>query len=198
MGAAGRLLKTTRAALHHPPPGTSDEMREAPAWFNRTFNVPYPSELLPVLLARLRGSPARLDDLTRRCSPERLTTSRNDKWSAQENAGHLFDLEPLWLVRVDDYVSGHDRLTAADLTNRKTYDANYNAASLDEILAGFRAAREKLLKRVDGLDASPFVAAIPHPRMGTLMTLADHLFFVAEHDDHHLARIWSLCRKHTS
>jgi hypothetical protein len=24
------------------------------------------------------------------------------------------------------------------------------------------------------------------------MRLVDHLFFVAEHDDHHLARIWEL------
>jgi hypothetical protein len=24
------------------------------------------------------------------------------------------------------------------------------------------------------------------------MRLADHLYFVAEHDDHHLARIWEL------
>ena len=172
-------------------------MREPPAWFDRTFNAPYPSDLLPLLLARLRGSPARLEEMTRGCSPERLTTKPNGKWSVQENAGHLFALEPLWLARVNDYVSGHDRLTTADLTNRKTDDANYNAAALDQILADFRAAREQLLMRVEGLGASPFAAAIPHPRMGTLMTLADHLSFVAEHDDHHLARIWSLCQQNT-
>jgi hypothetical protein len=26
------------------------------------------------------------------------------------------------------------------------------------------------------------------------MRLVDHLYFVAEHDDHHLARIWELIR----
>jgi hypothetical protein len=26
------------------------------------------------------------------------------------------------------------------------------------------------------------------------MRLIDHLYFVAEHDDHHLARIWELIR----
>jgi hypothetical protein len=61
-----------------------------------------------------------------------------------------------------------------------------------QILAEFRAAREKLLKRVEELDHSLFARAIPHPRLKTPMRLVDHLYFVAEHDDHHLARIWDL------
>ena len=174
------------------------DMREPPAWFDRTFAVPYPSDLLPLLLVRLRGAPPRLEDATRRCSPEGLMSKPDGKWSAQENAGHMLAVEPIWLARVDDYVLGHGSLTVADLTNRNTCDANFNAAPFDQMLADFRAAREKLLRRVEVLDASSFAAAIPHPRMGTLMTLADHLSFVAEHDDHHLAHIWSLCRKHTS
>src|ERR1700719_2635884 len=42
------------------------------------------------------------------------------------------------------------------------------------------------------LDASPFVRTISHPRLKTPMRLVDHLYFVAEHDDHHLSRIWEL------
>jgi uncharacterized damage-inducible protein DinB len=101
-------------------------------------------------------------------------------------------LEPLWLARVNDYVTGSDQLTLADLTNRKTHEANHNERQLEEILTEFRKAREKLLKRVDELDASLFVFAIPHPRLKMPMRLVDHLYFVAEHDDHHLARIWEL------
>jgi hypothetical protein len=79
------------------------------------------------------------------------------------------------------------------LTNRKTYEANHNARPLEQILSEFRASRERLLQRVDELDdASLFARAIPHPRMKTPMRLVDHLYFVAEHDDHHLARIWEL------
>jgi hypothetical protein len=37
-----------------------------------------------------------------------------------------------------------------------------------------------------------FARAIPHPRLKTPMRLVDHLYFVAEHDDHHLARIREL------
>jgi uncharacterized damage-inducible protein DinB len=104
----------------------------------------------------------------------------------------LLDLEPLWLARVGDYVAAGDQLTVADLKNRKTDEANHNARPLEQILSEFRAARERLLKRVDESDASLFARAIPHPRLKTPMRLVDHLYFVAEHDDHHLARIWEL------
>ena len=114
---------------------------------------------------------------------------------AQEHAGHLLDLEPLWLARVGDYVAGRDQLTAAGLRNRKTDDANHNARALQQILTDFRAAREKLLKRAEELEASLFHRAIPHPRLKTPMLLVDHLYFVAEHDDHHLAQIWELSRR---
>jgi hypothetical protein len=89
-------------------------------------------------------------------------------------------------------MAGSEQLTVADLRNRKTAEANHNARPLEQILAEFRAAREELLKRVDALDATLFARAIPHPRLKTPMRLVDHLYFVAEHDDHHLARIWEL------
>jgi hypothetical protein len=50
----------------------------------------------------------------------------------------------------------------------------------------------QLVDRVAGLDAALFARSIPHPRLKTPMRLVDHLYFVAEHDDHHLARIWEL------
>jgi hypothetical protein len=93
---------------------------------------------------------------------------------------------------VGDYAAASDQLTVADLTNRKTHEANHNVRPLGQILSEFRAARERLLKRVEELDASLFARAIPHPRTKTPMRLVDHLYFVAELDDHHLARIWEL------
>jgi uncharacterized damage-inducible protein DinB len=90
---------------------------------------------------------------------------------------------------------GSAQLATTDLQNRKTDAANYNSRPLEQILADFRAARERLLKRVDELDASLFSRAIPHPRLQTPMRLVDHLYFVAEHDDHHLARMWELLQQ---
>jgi hypothetical protein len=96
------------------------------------------------------------------------------------------------MARVGDYVTGAGQLTAADLTNKKTHEANHNLRSVQEILADFRAARTQLLRRVDELDAATINRSIPHPRLKTPMRLVDHLYFAAEHDDHHLARIWEL------
>jgi uncharacterized damage-inducible protein DinB len=167
-------------------------MSEVPVWFERKFEFTFPVELWPNLCARLRGTPARLEEALRGRSHEILTRKPQGKWSAQEHAGHLLDLEALWLARVEDYVTARDQLTVADLRNRKTDEADYNARPLEQVLAEFRAARGSLLKRVDELDASLFARAIMHPRLKTPMRLVDHLYFVAEHDDHHLARIWEL------
>ncbi len=167
-------------------------MSQIPIWFERKFEFSFPEELLPNLCARLRGSPARLEEVLRGRPHEILIWKSQGKWSPQEHAGHLLDLEPLWLARVGDYVTGSDQLAAADLTNRKTDEANHNACPLEQIMTEFRAARERLLKRVDGLAASLFARTIPHPRLKTPMRLVDHLYFVAEHDDHHLAGIWEL------
>jgi len=167
-------------------------MTQAPVWFERKFEFSFPPELLPNLCARLRGTPARLEDALRGRTHESLIGKPQGKWSAQEHAGHLLDLEPLWLARVGDYVAASGQLTAADLQNRKTDEANHNARPLEQILTEFREERERLLNRVGELGASLSNRAIPHPRLKTPMRLVDHLYFVAEHDDHHLARIWEL------
>jgi uncharacterized damage-inducible protein DinB len=169
-------------------------MSKTPVWFERKFEFSFPVELYPNLCARLRGTPARLEELMRAASGELLVNKPEVKWSAQEHAGHLTDLEPLWLARVEDYESGTSELTTADLRNRKTDDAKHNARPLNDILGEFRSEREKLLRRLDDADQSLFDRAIPHPRLKTPMRLVDHLYFVAEHDDHHLARIWELIK----
>jgi uncharacterized damage-inducible protein DinB len=173
-------------------------MNPVSVWFERRFEFPFPLELYPNICARLRGTPARLEEVLAAPSHELLTWRAEEKWSAQEHAGHLVDLEPLWLARVEDYVADSNQLTLTDLNNRKTDEAHYNTHHRQKILADFRAAREQLLKRVDELDPSLFTRAIPHPRLQTPMRLVDHLFFVAEHDDHHLARIWELVNTNQS
>jgi uncharacterized damage-inducible protein DinB len=167
-------------------------MSQMTIWFERKFDFSFPAELYPNLCARLRGTPARLEEMLAAASHELLTLKAQGKWSAQEHAGHLVDLEPLWLARLEDYVADNSQLTPTDLNNRKTDQANHNARPTNQILAEFRAARQRLLKHAGELDVSLFARAIPHPRLKTPMRLVDHLYFVAEHDDHHLARIWEL------
>ncbi|HEY1264665.1 MAG TPA: DinB family protein [Terriglobales bacterium] len=169
-------------------------MSEISKWFERKFDLSFPVDLYPNLCTRLRGTPARLEELMRGIPAEILVRTPGKKWSAQENAGHLLDLEALWLERVEDYVKGAELLIAADLTNRKTQEANHNRRLVEEILRDFRNARAALMKRAEALPAALHSRTALHPRLKTPLRLVDHLYFVAEHDDHHLARIWELVR----
>lgn len=167
-------------------------MSSVPAWFERKFEFTFPVEQFPNLCVRLRGTPARIEEMLRDVSREKLVRRPGDKWSAQEHAGHLWDLEDLWLTRVEDFSSGGPQLTVADLKNRRTHEANHNARSVAEVLGGFRVARSKLMKRLDEIPPEFFSRSMLHPRLKQPMRLVDHLYFVAEHDDHHLAKIWEL------
>lgn len=160
----------------------------------REFRFDFPVELYPNMRVRLRGMPARLEEFTRGLSPDSLTRQPEGKWSIQENAGHLLDLEELWSRRVEEYLAGAERLSAADLTNAKTHQARHNERPLAEILAAFRATRLAWADRLEGLRLALFGRTALHPRLNQPMRLVDHLYFVAEHDDHHLARIWELRR----
>jgi hypothetical protein len=167
-------------------------MTQVPVWFERKFDFTFPVEQYPNLCVRLRGTAARLEEMLRGCSRERLVKKPENKWSAQEHAGHLLDLETLWMARVDDFLAGLTELTTADLSNRKTDDANHNARPLADILGEFRQARLRLVGRVEEIQPALFARSVVHPRLKQPMRLVDHLYFVAEHDDHHLARIWEL------
>ena len=167
-------------------------MSQVPVWFDRKFQFDFPVEQYPNLCVRLRGTPARMEEMIRGVPREILVRKPADKWSAQEHAGHLLDLESLWIARVGDFLKGGDTLTVADLNNRKTTDANHNARKVEDILAEFRRARMDLQNRVSEFDVSTFSRSMLHPRLKQPMRLVDHLYFVAEHDDHHLASIWEM------
>ena len=169
-------------------------MSQVPLWFERKFEFTFPVEQYPNLVMRLRGTPARLEELVLEVPRDVLVRKAGEKWSAQEHAGHLLDLESLWLARVEDFLKGGETLTVADLTNRRTHEANHNARPVAEITAGFRAARARLLERVSSLAGEAFGRSMLHPRLKQPMRLVDHLFFVAEHDDHHLAMMWEMVR----
>src|SRR5215468_6239288 len=152
-------------------------------WFERKFDFSFPVEQYATLIVRLRGTPARLEEMLRDAARGTLLRRPGHGWSAQEHAGHLEDLEPLWLARVEDYLKGGPDLTAADLTNRKTHEAGHNSRPTEEVLSAFRSARLHLVNRVAGLPAEVFSSTKLHPRLKQPMRLVDHLYFAAEHDD---------------
>lgn len=165
------------------------------AWFSRKFSFDMlPPWMYPNVVERLRGTPARLEDLLRGLPPETLTRRDGDKWSMQEQAGHLLDLEPLGMNRLDDYEAGRSPLHAADLENRKTHEANHNEKAIAAILADFRAERMEFVRRLDAYDEAFIQKTALHPRLQMEIRPLDLCFFIAEHDDHHLARISELIR----
>jgi uncharacterized damage-inducible protein DinB len=163
-------------------------------WFDRNFNFNIEQNIFPSIIERLAGTPARLEEKFRTIPPVFLNLRFNNTWSIKENVGHLIDLEPLWQGRLEDIISGKTELQAADLQNRKTYLANHNDKSLDELLYSFRQIRGETLSAIEKIDESIVFKSALHPRLKTPMRTMDLFLFVAEHDDHHLARITELAK----
>jgi uncharacterized damage-inducible protein DinB len=161
-------------------------------WFDRKFELGLGPALASELMERLRRTPDRLAEAVRGASPELLTQKRDGKWSIQENAGHLLDLEPLWDQRLDDYDAGATELHPADLENRKTHEAGHNDRSIDQILVEFRAVRARIVDRIARMTPAELSRTALHPRLRQPMSVVDLCFFVAEHDDHHLRTIEEL------
>jgi uncharacterized damage-inducible protein DinB len=163
-------------------------------WFERKFDFNFPIGLFPVITGRLEGTLLRVAAMIENKSEGLLTMKSAGEWSAKEQVGHLYDLEELWYGRVEDFLSGKEMLRAADLRNAKTHEADHNKKAVEKLIEQFSSARNKLIDRVKDADEAIASLKALHPRLQTPMRLIDHLFFIAEHDDHHLAKIRSLLR----
>ena len=164
-------------------------------WIKRQFTFGLPLGMYGNVVERVRGTPARLEDLTRGLSREVLTRRDGDKWSIQEQAGHLLDIGELEMRRLDEFEAGRDTLSAADMTNQKSHKANHNVNSIENILRDFRKERMAFVARLDSYDEEFVLRTALHPRLKTQIRVIDLAFFIAEHDDHHLARISELKQK---
>ena len=158
-------------------------------WFKRKFNQTLDPETIPNILERLSGTPARVEEKIRSIDANYYDLKLEDKWSIKENIGHLSDLEPLWMARIEDIVDNREILTEADLSNQKTHKANHNQRSIKELLDKFRGLRGQHRAKLTALNSSDLKKFSLHPRLNTPMRIIDLAFFVAEHDDHHLAQI---------
>ena len=162
------------------------------AWFKRSFPPIEDNGLLPAIIERLAGTPARVEEITRGLSPEQLVLKPGNKWSVKVQIGHLTDLEPLWLGRLEDLAAGLAELRVTDLTNQKTHNANHNATELKTLQQLFRKQREAFVTRLLSVTDEEVSKSALHPRLKTQMRIIDLAWFVAEHDDHHLASVRAL------
>jgi uncharacterized damage-inducible protein DinB len=169
-------------------------MLEATRWLERTFDFSLPLGMVPSVLERLRGTPARLEELTRDAEPPVLRRHDGQTWSALQNAGHLVQVEGLWSARLDDFEARREVLTGARFERGRVDQAGFDDQPLASLLAAFRAARAHLVARIEGLPEEQHEHRALHPRLQQSIRVLDLMVFAADHDDHHLARIGELLR----
>ena len=158
-------------------------------WFERKFASISDNGLLLNILERLEGTPIRIKEKTKSLEEGILIFKPSNKWSVKEEIGHLCDLEPLWFGRIHDLKSGKKELRPADLSNTKTHEAGHNEQSLETLVQTFNGERQKLMALLFALTEADLQKSALHPRLRTPMRIIDLCYFVAEHDDHHLARM---------
>jgi len=176
------------------PPARYDLPVNGPSpWVARRFEFSSSPADYTALLGRLESAPARLAALTQGLPPATLTDRAGPgpggRWSIQQHAGHLLDLEPLMDRRLSEFLEGVPVLTPADMTNRATEEADHDRVPWAELLDRFRAARAALVARIRALRPEDLERAALHLRLGVPMRVLDWMEFTAEHDDHHLAII---------
>lgn len=161
-------------------------------WTERRFNFDFPLGVFPGIVERLRGTPARIAELVKGVPHNMLIRRVDGRWSANEHIGHLIDLDVLDHTRLDEFLGRATTLSAADMTNRRTHEAGYNDVAAATILEYLRSRRADLVARLEALTDEQVALTAVHPRLGVSLRVVDWAYFVAEHDDHHLARIREL------
>ncbi len=161
-------------------------------WFDRKFTFDATQNIFPSVVERLRGTPLRIEAKLASIPPGFMKHRIGNTWTIKENVGHLTDLEPLWQGRLEDIKTGRLELRPTDLQNTKTDLANHNEKPIDELIRSFKKVRQLTMELLEEMDEETVFKSALHPRLKTPMSTVDLFLFVAEHDDHHLARITQL------
>src|SRR5581483_4952223 len=150
-------------------------------WFDRTWSFDLPVAAFDELVQRLGSTADSMTELVAGATDGQLRWHEPDSWSAQRHLAHLDDL------RLHEFLEGAPKLTPADRENRLTWETDHDAAPINVTISRFRAHRDELVKAMSELSEAQIAARAVHPRLGHPLRLIDWAYFVAEHDDHHLA-----------
>ncbi len=167
-------------------------MNKRELWVDKKFEYEKMDNKYSDLIVRLEKTISILEELTGTLPTEILTKKDGDSWSIQESTGHLLEVEALFTGRLEDYQNHLGELRPADMTNKRTYDADYNKVDIRKTLADFKAVRVKYVEDLRSLPEGEFFRSSFHPRLKKQMRLIDMLFFQAEHDDHHITTMKNL------
>jgi uncharacterized damage-inducible protein DinB len=168
-------------------------IRQTP-WMERSFHFDFPITHFPVIFSRLEGTLFRLHAILLNADEDYCSHSTNG-WSVKQHVGHLSDLEDVWWQRLQDFLDRKEILSPADLTNTKTKEGGHNEKTLEQLMIQFTLVRQRLLETIYSFEKGTLGLTAIHPRLQQPMRLVDSLYFVAEHDDHHLAAISAQLRQ---
>ncbi len=163
-------------------------------WFDRKFDFHFGTDQFSILAKRLRDAPESYERATTAIQDRLLNEKPGGKWSVKEHIGHLFIMEPLWLKRLHEIKEGKPEMAVADLNNTATDAAGFNQLSVSGVLDEFRQARLKTMHFIDQLQPDDLTNTSLHPRLKEPMRIVDLMYFVAEHDDHHLFTVQTLLK----
>lgn len=163
-------------------------------WIDRTWEFNRDEKAAHLSVQILSATASKLQLLVGKTDPEQLKLRTNGKWSVNEHAGHLLTMESLWIAQLDDLVLGHENVRPWNGNNADTEAAEFNRQRLGKIIGDFEEIRMSHLNLLEtylpnALNMRAFLAEIKCD-----MTLADHLYFMAEHDLHHLLEIEKILR----
>lgn len=161
-------------------------------WFDRQFDSNTGSKYFDEFLKRLEHFPAVLNELLKSCPIEVSTRKIEDKWSVNENIGHLILLEDLWRIRFRDIKEGKPDISPADLNNTATDESSFNNMLVEKLIKSLVSERNKTIAMLQKLSEEDLLKASIHPRLQQPMNIIDLMHFVAEHDLHHLHAIQSI------
>jgi uncharacterized damage-inducible protein DinB len=164
-------------------------------WVDKKFYFNLSPDQYDSILNELNETPKEIARLVSALPKEILIRKVDDKWSIQENIGHLIDLEKLNDKRIDEFIRGKEVLSAADMNNKKTEGANHNSREINDLVNQLKELRKRFVKRLRKLDGSVSERTSIHPRLNQPMKPIDMVYFVLEHDKHHIETIKELIER---
>ena len=164
-------------------------------WLYRRWRFDFPAELYPAIIERLRGLPARTDEIASSLTESQMSASHEGGWSVKRHLGHIADLEALITQRLDAYEQGVAVLPPADMQNEETVNADHDDQPIADVLSRLRQRRESTVARLETYPRDFFARSAWHERLGMQKRVVDTCVFFADHDDHHLALVQVLIRQ---
>jgi uncharacterized damage-inducible protein DinB len=160
-----------------------------PRWADRTFRFGQPAWMIQDFAERLSGTVARLHAMLHDVPTDLAREEIDGTWSMLQNAGHLGDVEELWLERVNDLRAGRPVFAPARPERFGQLAVAHQTRAVDAVLHYVTRRRAPFLEILRTADTSLLNVTAYHERLDTQMNLVDMAQFAAEHDDYHLLRI---------